>query len=74
MKSIKTKCHECKKKVGIVNKFDCKYCYQNFCISCLAVEKHPCQGIEIYQKTKIIKLENTLMSAKAIETNNYQRI
>ena len=56
-KKQKTKCFQCKKKLGLM-KYDCQ-CKHVFCIDCLQPEEHTCQFDYIEQNKN--KLEQNLI-------------
>lgn len=56
------RCAHCKKKVGIMT-LDCKYCQTSFCTSCISLEKHGCEGMDLYKLKNTQVLEDKLKGA-----------
>lgn len=59
-----SKCTKCRKKTTICIEFKCKWCEDNFCIGCLAVEAHSCIAQENRKKFALNNLSNILQKNK----------
>ena len=54
-------CFKCKKKgIPIV----CKYCNLGYCYSCIQLEKHDCNGIDLKKQDSLEKLKTQLKFKK----------
>ena len=71
---MKLKCNHCVKKTQSYNIITCKYCFNDYCMSCYSVEMHNCSHYVECKNEEINKLEKCLLSAKENGNNNYTRI
>ena len=71
---MKSKCNHCLKKTQSYNIMKCKYCNQNYCMSCYSIEMHNCSHYNDCKIEEQKKLQETLISGKENENNNYTRI
>ena len=54
-------CFKCKKKgIPII----CKYCNLGYCYSCIHLEKHNCNGIDLKKQDSLEKLKTQLKFKK----------
>ena len=64
------KCTCCKKKINITNSSICNWCENQFCFSCLSLETHKCDSLDIYIKHKLKQLNNNLPKIQEVKIKN----
>ena len=59
------KCYECKKKINIINSFNCKCSNYKFCFKCRF--DHNCSIDYVYENKKLIESKNPKIEFKKID-------
>lgn len=61
------RCLCCKKKVASINTLECRWCGNNYCISCHKMEIHKCEDYGSYRQNCKLELEDKLLASKMID-------